>query len=283
MVLGIAQDGGHPQAGCGRSCCAEAWEDPSQGHRVTCLGIVHPASSAAWIIDATPDFKDQLHKMQGHSLGAEMPQLSGIFLTHGHMGHYIGIMQLGREAMGAKKVPVYAMPRMKEFLAWHSPWSDLAGWGHVELRLLTDGKAVGLGADLTITPFLVPHRGEFSETVGYRVDGPNRSALHIPDIDSWEEWGVPLAEVVSGVDRAYLDGTFFDDGELPGRDMSNVPHPLIRHTMDRLGGLHPDVRSRVRFIHLNHTNPALRSGTEARKRVHAEGFRIAEEGERFEL
>ena len=42
-------------------------------------------------------------------------QLQGIFLTHAHMGHYIGLLQLGREVMGAKDINVFCMPKMKYF------------------------------------------------------------------------------------------------------------------------------------------------------------------------
>jgi pyrroloquinoline quinone biosynthesis protein B len=281
VVLGVAQDGGHPHAGCGESCCREAWADSRKRHRVASLGIVDYSSSGCWLVDATPDFKDQLHDLQGLTHGRS--KLSGIFLTHGHMGHYTGLLQLGREVMGAKGVPVYAMQGMREFLAKNSPWSDLAEWGHVDLRLLEDNAPVALAEDLEITPFLVPHRGEFSETVGFRIEGPRRSVLYLPDIDSWDKWDLSLRQVATGVDAAFLDGAFYDEGELPGREMWSVPHPLIKETMHRLAGMPPEARGRVRFVHLNHTNPALRARSEAWMEVHSAGFRVAREGERVFL
>jgi hypothetical protein len=45
VVLGIAQDGGYPQAGCRRECCARAWRDASLRRGVSCLGIVDPAGA----------------------------------------------------------------------------------------------------------------------------------------------------------------------------------------------------------------------------------------------
>ena len=44
-----------------------------------------------------------------------------------------------------------------------------------------------------------------------------------------------------------------------------------------------DEKARVRFIHLNHTNPALVPTSAARQAVEAAGFHVAEEGERHEL
>ena len=40
----------------------------------------------------------------------------GIFLTHAHIGHYSGLIHLGKEALGAKGISVYAMPKMSFFL-----------------------------------------------------------------------------------------------------------------------------------------------------------------------
>ena len=283
IVLGIAQDGGVPQAG---SFSDARWDDPTQQRLVTCLGIIDPRSGKRWMIDATPDFRTQLLALYRASRGAARPVLDGIFLTHAHMGHYTGLMFLGHESIGAKKVPVYAMPKMNEFLRTNGPWSQLVAYENIALQPLVVGEAVRLAADLSITPLLVPHRQEFSEVVAFRIDGPSRSALFLPDIDSWREWdaqGTRLEDVLSTVDIAYIDGTFFANGEIPGRDMSGFPHPFISHTIERLANLPASERAKVRFIHLNHTNPALHETSAARAAIHAAGMRVAEEGEFFPL
>ena len=110
--------------------------------------------------------------------------------------------------------------------------------------------------------------------------------LYLPDIDSWEEWdamGVRLEEVLATVDVAFLDATFFADGEIPGRDMSGFPHPFIRTTMNRLAPLPATERAKVVFIHLNHTNPALDPRSAAAREVRAAGMAVANEGDRFPL
>ncbi len=263
VVLGIAQDGGVPQ----------------RRQLVTCLGLLDPMSQQQWMFDCTPDFPEQLHR-----LGSSV--LSGIFLTHAHIGHYTGLMYLGREAMGARDVPVYAMPRMKHFLETNGPWDQLARHDNIDLRQLEDSQPVQLSERLIVTPFLVPHRDEYSETVGFRITGTVRSVLFVPDIDSWNKWdamGTRIEDVLREVDFAYLDGTFFSADELPDRDMSAVPHPLITQTMQRFSSLPAKERAKVRFIHLNHTNPALRSDSEVRRRICDTGFGIAEEMEQFSL
>jgi pyrroloquinoline quinone biosynthesis protein B len=283
VVLGIAQDGGTPQAGAKQH---PGWADAAFKRRVVCLGLVDPQSNQRWMIDATPDFREQLHTLDALAPVDEKPGLSGIFLTHAHIGHYTGLMFLGHESMGAREVPVYAMERMREYLSSNGPWSQLVRYENIALRSLEDGVAVQLNERLSVTPFGVPHRQEFAEVVGFRIDGPNRSALFIPDIDSWEEWGeagTRIEDVITSVDVAYLDGTFYANGEIAGRDMTGFPHPFITHSMSRFRDLPPAEKSKVRFIHLNHTNPAIWSDSEERKTVVRNGFQVADEGEQLDL
>jgi pyrroloquinoline quinone biosynthesis protein B len=280
-VLGVAQDAGHPQAGCTAQHCHEAWDDPSKSHMVSSLALVDPATGRQWLFDATPDLPDQLHVL-GHLVGtATEPSLAGVFLTHAHIGHYTGLIHLGREAMGSKKMPVYAMPRMRQFLGENGPWSQLVSLENIQLEDCSS--PVKLGESLSVEAFIVPHRDEYSETVGFRIKGPTRTAVYLPDIDKWERWDTAIEDLLSTVDIAYLDGTFFADGELGNRDMSMIPHPFISETMERLAGLPKKERAKVHFIHLNHTNPALDPKSKASRIIEKNGFRLATELDIVEL
>jgi len=282
LVLGISQDGGIPQAG---AFAHMGWTNAAHRRMVSCLGLIDPRTGSRWMFDATPDFREQLHALNTAAGVRTGPALDGVFLTHAHIGHYTGLMFLGHESMGARGVPVYAMTRMTSFLETSGPWSQLVKHQNIALRALTAGEPVRLADDVSVTPILVPHRQEFSEVVGFRVTGPQRSALFIPDIDSWEQWdemGVRIEDELAKVDTAFVDGTFWANGEIPGRDMSGFPHPFITRTMDRLAPLPASERAKVRFIHLNHTNPAQRDGPE-RHEIERRGFRVAAEGERMGL
>ncbi len=285
IVLGVAQDGGSPQINSPADHPARL--DRDEQRYATSLGIVDSSSGRRWMFEATPDFREQAWLLSRAAPPAPTSvQIDGIFLTHAHIGHYSGLMFLGHESMGAHDVPVYAAPRMAEFLRTNGPWDQLVRFENIELRALTPHEGVELIAGITVTPFLVPHRQEYSEVVGYRIDGPTRSALFIPDIDSWDEWsdaGVELIEFVKDVDVAFLDATFYDDHEIPGRDMSTFPHPRITETMDLLEDLPIADRRKVQFIHLNHTNPAQWPGSSARREIERRGFRVAVQGERLSL
>jgi pyrroloquinoline quinone biosynthesis protein B len=282
IVLGTAQDGGYPQAGCKKNCCKGAWGDAAKRRDVASLGIVDPDSGQRWFIECSPSFPRQARRLD-EAYPKLAGKLDGILLTHAHIGHYAGLIHLGREVMGARGVPVHVMPRMEKFLRTQGPWSQLVGLKNIQLSPMRDDRAFALNKRLHVTPFLVPHRDEFSETVGFRIEGPQQKILWLPDIDKWEKWKTPLEKALKNVDVAYLDGTFFANGELPGRDMSKIPHPFIAETMRRLKNQPPALRAKVRFIHLNHTNPAHNPKSTAAKAIHAAGMRVAGQGERVNL
>ena len=281
IVLGNVQDGGSPHIGCGKPCCRNLFLRPRSERRVVSLGLVDRGQGASVMFEATPDFPSQWAALNEESSAT---QPSVIFLTHAHMGHYSGLMHLGREAMGAKGVRVAAMPRMAEFLENNGPWSQLVDLGNIELIPLEDNRPLSvLKEAVQVTPLRVPHRDEFSETVGYLIDGPNCSALFIPDIDKWTMWGRSLVEELSRVDYAFVDATFYDEAEVNHRDMSEIPHPFVVETMDALSQLPFEDRSKVHFIHMNHTNPLLDADSEASQFVESQGFHVAREGMSFGL
>jgi len=278
VVLGIAQDGGLPHAGCLKSCCKNLW-GTGNNEKVASIGIVDPKTGQSWLIDATPDFASQLHILEN----IHKTKLSGIFLTHAHIGHYSGLLQLGREVMGAEDMPVYAMPRMKSFLYENSPWNQLLSLENIKIIDLKNSKEIKLSSQLYIEPFLVPHRDEFSETVGYRVVSNKKSLVYIPDIDKWSKWDQDIFQVVLHSDFALLDGTFYSSDEIPHRDMSEIPHPFIIETMDLLDNMNSKNRKKIYFIHFNHSNPAINYTSSVSNIIRSKRFNIATEGLKLNL
>lgn len=281
FILGVGQDAGYPQAGCYRPHCMPGWKDKNLRRGASSIAAIDPPARQKLIFDATPHFSEQLYALDREAPDSQF-KLNGIFLTHAHIGHYAGLMFLGHEAIGASSVPVYAMPRMSNFLRNNGPWSQLVTYKNIQLKPMIRDIPIDIGS-LKVTPMRVPHRDEFSETVGYRIEGPNKSAVFIPDIDKWELWERDLAEVVQSVDYALIDASFYADGELPGRDMSVIKHPMVTETMDLLWHLPREERGKVWFIHMNHTNPLLNKNSEAHKNVLRQGFNVASEGVRLGL
>ncbi|MCH1385483.1 MAG: MBL fold metallo-hydrolase [Flavobacteriaceae bacterium] len=272
VVLGTLQDAGSPHMDCAKSCCViERLND-----YVVSLGVIDDDNT--YVFEATPDFVAQTNYLR--SLGAA--ERYSIFLTHAHMGHYAGLIHLGREAANSDRVPVYAMPRMQQFLRTNGPWNQLIRLENIVIQPLQNETPVGLSNRLKVTPLLVPHRDEYSETVGYHIQGKSKSALFIPDIDKWELWEKDIISIISSVDYAFLDATFFAEGEIP-RPMAEVPHPFVVESVDMFNTLPESEKNKIYFIHLNHSNPARDVEFSKRKQLEKEGYRFANFGMQFPL
>ena len=278
-VLGITQDAGYPQISCNKDCCKKYWDKKITKQKVSCLALFDPATNQKWIFDATPDLTEQLHEADKLQKG----NLSGIFLTHAHIGHYTGLMYLGREALNAKEIPIYAMPHMYDYLKSNGPWSQLVSVKNIELKKLKADSVIKLTDKISITPLLVPHRDEFSETVGYSIKTGSKSLLFIPDIDKWQKWNKDIKQMIQQYDYLFLDGTFYKDGELPGRNMSEVPHPFVQESVELFNGLSSTEKQKIWFIHFNHTNPLIDRSSKEYKEVKSKGFNVAVEGLKISL
>lgn len=274
-ILGIAQDAGFPQANCNNEYCQKFWDGETEKRHVVSLGLTDKTTEQNWMFEATPDFTYQLEKLNKIS---QTEDLAGIFLTHAHIGHYTGLMYLGHEVMGTEGTPVYAMPLMKSYLESNGPWSQLVSMDNIDLQPQKADSTIQLTTALSVTPFRVPHRDEYSETVGYRINAENTSVLFIPDINKWHVWEKDIIEEISNVDIALLDGTFYDANELPGRDISEIPHPYVEESIELFNKLPPSEKAKITFIHFNHTNPLILDSPE-RKQVESLGFRVAKEGQ----
>lgn len=280
-VLGIAQDAGYPHINCENDCCQSYYNGEETKKLVSSLGLIDLENKNKYIFDATPDFTEQTQALKSNHLD-NGNIIDGVFLTHAHIGHYTGLMYLGFEALGANKVPVYAMPRMKEYLETNGPWSQLVTYNNIDLKSLQNDSVVSLNNNLKVTPILVPHRDEYSETVGYRIEGKNKSALFIPDIDKWERWERNIIEEVKKVDYAFLDASFFRDGELK-RDMSKIPHPFTTETTTLFENEDLATKNKIHFIHFNHSNPTIKDSHRLKDSIKNLGFRFAKQGDVYDL
>ena len=283
VILGNVQDGGSPHMGCDKLCCKKLFKNPDKDRMVVSLGLVDPYENKSWMIEATPDFPRQAKLLKNYCSINQKETPDGIFITHAHIGHYIGLMYLGKEAMNSNKVPVYAMTRMKGFLMMNGPWSQLMKMSNIRFNNINNERTIRLSKQFKITPFLVPHRDEFSETVGYKIKGPLKSALFIPDIDKWGKWNKDIVEEIKKVDYAFIDGTFYNEKEINNRDISQIPHPFVIESMEMFKDFSKTEKAKVYFIHLNHTNPLLDKNSPESIKVKNAGFNIARPNQIFTL
>lgn len=274
-ILGVVQDGGMPHLGNNETCC----ENIKQDKYVTSLMLMNNENNESFLFDASPDINKQLNFM-GDRIKKD---LKGIFLTHAHIGHYTGLMYFGREALNSKLVNVYAMPRMKKFLEENGPWSQLVSLQNISIIELSNESKISIDSNVIVQPVEVPHRAEFSETVGYKIYGPNKTALFIPDIDKWYLWEKSIIDEIKLVDYAIIDATFYDSKEVNYRDISEIPHPFVTESMDLFDSIDIKEKNKIYFIHLNHTNPLINKDSDQYKLVISKGYNVAEEGMKLNL
>lgn len=195
MVLGVAQDGGYPHMGCQKNCCKMAWKDEKLRRNVVSLALVDPKTKKWWLFEATPDIKAQLQDFRKRTNEAYPYLPEGVFITHAHIGHYTGLMEFGREVMATRNLNVYVLPKFKSFLTQNGPWGQLVTLKNINLIELKADNPIDI-AENKITAITVPHRDEYSETAGFKIETPTKKYLFIPDIDKWSKWDKSIIDEV---------------------------------------------------------------------------------------
>ena len=279
-ILGNTQDAGLPHIGCQHPFCEDNF-NVYEEHYTTSIAVVNSDLKKYILFEATPDITFQLNNLK-RNIFHEFLLPESIYITHAHMGHYTGLMYFGREALGSKDLLVRVLPRMSKFLQNNGPWSQLVDINNIKIKELNFGLSTNELGNISVTPLQVPHRDEYSETAGYIIEGKNKKALFIPDIDKWEKWDRDLSQLAKEFDFLLIDATFYDSKEI-NRDISEIPHPLVTETINLLSGLNKENRNKVYFIHMNHTNMMLDPDSELSRLVLTKGFNIARIGQKLYL
>ena len=279
-ILGNTQDAGLPHIGCQHPLCEDNF-DVYEEYYTTSIAVVNSDLKKYILFEATPDITFQLNNLK-RNIFHEFLLPESIYITHAHMGHYTGLMYFGREALGSKDLLVRVLPRMSKFLQNNGPWSQLVDINNIKIEEINFESSTNELSNILVTPVQVPHRDEYSETAGYIIEGKNKKALFIPDIDKWEKWDRNLSQLAKEFDFLLIDATFYDSKEI-NRDISEIPHPLVTETIDLLSGLDLKNRNKVYFIHMNHTNMMLDPDSNLSKLVTSKGFNIARLGQKLYL
>jgi len=279
-VLGNVQDAGLPHIGCQHKFCKEKFSEFEE-YFTTSIAVVDPVEKKYILFEASPDIPYQLNYLEKEIFN-EFLLPESIFITHAHIGHYTGLMYFGREALGAKNLTIKVLPKMSNFLKTNGPWSQLVDINNIKIQNLSFGSKTNELRNVTVTPIQVPHRDEYSETAGFIIEGRNKKALFIPDIDKWEKWDKNLKQLVYEFDYLLLDATFYDSKEI-NRDISEIPHPLVTETINLLDDLSQEHKNKVYFIHMNHTNLMLDPSSDLTKLVVNKGFNITRLGLKLSL
>ncbi len=259
VVLGSAQDAGVPQIGCACDNCEAARRDPARARSAASIAVVH--EGAAILLDTAPDIRSQWDRIPA--------PVVAVAWTHTHMGHVAGASQLGREGPDLR-VPGIATPQTLRHL--HAAAPHLG----VDWRPLPPGGRTTAGPfDIQFHP--INHRAETSDTVAIEIAAGGKRFLYLPDTDTWDE---AVEAAIAGLgpgDALFFDATFWSADEIRHRNIAEIPHPFVSHTLPRLAGV--AARGvRVLLTHLNHTNPLCDPASREHSAVLAEGIEVAVDG-----
>ncbi len=269
IILGSGQDVGIPHIGCYCEVCEIARKDVKFRRFGPSVAVINAEKPAAYMFDASPDIKyqfDMIHDIMPVDWAAGQKPVEGIFLTHAHIGHYEGLMQLGKEGMDIRNLLVYCTPKMKEFLRENFPFSYLVARKNIDIREIRPEETFTFDG-FEVRAFGVPHRNEIADTFAFEIVA-NKKVIYLPDIDDWNEDSLRR---IKEADIALIDGTFYREEELTR--FAAVPHPPIREAIKKLEGL----KTEIYFTHINHTNPINRD-SEEKQLILDKGFKITHDG-----
>jgi pyrroloquinoline quinone biosynthesis protein B len=287
-ILGTAQDGGIPQAGCSCRRCLDAHRDLKLRKYPVSLGILG-VDGTKHIIEITKNLSEQLVIWTPDKNELFIPET--VSITHLHLGHVEGIGQLGKPVMGLREVDVYLSPKNKGVFDNRSDIVLMEDEGNIRTHSKNFYHPFepkdGCGFSLQFIP--IPHRSELGDNAAIIIKAEGKSILFMPDQDSWGETldyhskeNIRDFLKMFDIDEALIDGTFWNMNELPRRDISKIPHPTIQETIQLLGSKR-EGDPEISFLHLNHSNPVNDFGSEQREVVEENGWKISEMGNVLKL
>ena len=279
-ILGIAQDAGIPQAGCSCERCLNAHENPELKRYPVSIGI-QGVDGSKHLIEVTKNLSEQLRTWSKNKIEGNIFIPDSVTITHLHLGHIEGIGQFGKPIMGIKNLPIYLSQKNNDSIQERNDIKLMIKEENIKLISKNNFQPMNdCGFTLEFIP--IPHRSELGDTSAILIKGPKKNLLFLPDQDSWSETldsfsvkSIRALLTSLRVDIALVDGTFWNLNELPGRDLSKIPHPTIEESIRRLGIKKindPDIF----FIHLNHSNPVNDHDSEERNLVESYGWSICE-------
>jgi pyrroloquinoline quinone biosynthesis protein B len=279
-ILGIAQDAGIPQAGCSCERCLNAHENPELKRYPVSIGI-QGVDGSKHLIEVTKNLSEQLRTWSKNKIEGNIFIPDSVTITHLHLGHIEGIGQFGKPVMGIKNLPIYLSQKNNDSIQERNDIKLMIKEENIKLISENNFRPMNdCGFTLELIP--IPHRSELGDTSAILIKGPKKNLLFLPDQDSWSETldsfsvkSIRALLTSLRVDIALVDGTFWNLNELPGRDLSKIPHPTIEESIRRLGIKKindPDIF----FIHLNHSNPVNDHDSEERNLVESYGWSICE-------
>ncbi|MBE3597910.1 MAG: pyrroloquinoline quinone biosynthesis protein PqqB [Limnochordaceae bacterium] len=303
-VLGTAAGGGLPQWNCNCANCRRARAAGPSGRRLQSSLAVSPDGAAWYLINATPDVREQMANFRALAPGPGIREtpLRGVLLTDAELDHTLGLLNLRENA----RWTLWATPAVLHVLESVYPVLPILRAYSSELQV----RAMPVDRAFMLPPERAPGasvrvlaHGGLSATAHLRASLVRRACagsgrrLHVDQPDYRPTAGLrsraapargPLRAQLEQADVVLLDGTLWDEDELvrlgvahrTAADMDHAPMNGSHGTARWFGEL--SARWKL-YVHVNNTNPALDPSSPERRRLREAGLDIAEDGWEVEL
>lgn len=286
IVLGSAQDGGFPQWDCNCVNCQLSRSGELRFRLRSSLALEDDLGNII-ILDASPDLKHQVdvigssRQRIGRICSDRVSPIDAILITHAHWGHVMGLLEFSAGA--SFEVPVYCSPSVSSIIYASPVFRSLIDGDFIRIMEFKDNIPLeivnyrGQKTYFKLEAFKVPHREDFTDTYGFKIFHKSSSITYIPDIKVLDE---EIIRKIDDTDFLFFEGTFYWDDELwrvskIKRTSKELGHIPIVESLLILRELEIDMKY---YIHLNHTNPVLRSGSDERRSVEDAGIKIVDDG-----
>jgi pyrroloquinoline quinone biosynthesis protein B len=306
-VLGSAAGGGFPQWNCRCLNCDRMRRGVLKGQARTQAQIaISPAESTWVLLNASPDLRQQLSEDSEFAPREETRStpIAAIILTSADVDCVLGLLHLRefqplqiystlsvRRALTEENSLFRTLERSNPPVRWELLPLDrqipiFQPASPTENASLFC-KAVPLGGNFPdyVSDQLRRSLSEEEAVIGLQLVQNEKRFFYAPTLPGrGEDW----RRCVSESDLALLDGTFWSDDELirvhgSGKTARKMGHLPLSGAQGLLEQLQVNGNVRRVLIHMNNTNPALDTESQANRAVRDAGLEIAHDGMEFKL
>lgn len=283
-VLGSAAGGGVPQWNCRCPNCRAARADKSAKLRRTQSSIAISADNKNWVLfNASPDLCSQVAAFPALTAGGEKLRgtaLAAVVLTDGELDHVTGLLSLREH----RKLRLVCTPTVVQLLSRDFPILPVlekysaVQISHFPVRVASLRiSAIDFGSK---APPYAAHLKRQGLVAGLRIESAEKSLAYLPGLPAIT---AEVEKFIAGCDCLLVDGTFWSEREMvslglthrTAGDMGHVPISGPNGTLEWLQLL--KIPRKI-YIHINNTNPILRTGSRESKLVRRAGITVAYDG-----
>jgi len=297
-VLGSAAGGGVPQWNCACKNCA-AVRSGAQAARSQSSFAVSGDGERWYLINVSPDVATQIEAFAPlQPRGARGTPIAGFLLTDANVDHLGGLAVLRQQ--GEHRFVVRSSAVVREiairqpaFAAFAAPphaWLPVHGGQPCEPAYADEAIGTALIVRSLNVPGLTPgfdgRRAVEGAVLAFEVTDARTggTVLFAPVFASVD---AGLREAIARADVTFLDGSFFNDDEMPALGLGEKRANSLGHLPvgGEEGSLHivAGMRNRRVFSHVNNSNPMLDPDSPAALAVAEAGAEVAYDGMELHL